>query len=379
MKIAISGASLFCAKKFHRHHALLIEGTKIIGIVPADAIPSDYTAHIVNGGTIAPGFIDLQVNGGGGLMFNTTPTVNGLKTITDAHLKFGTTSVLPTVISDSKDIVQQCCDAVELALSSNPSVLGIHLEGPFFNTARRGAHAKEFIRKPTEEDIEFLCSLNKFPVAITLAPENVHADDIKRIVNAGAKVLAGHSNATTAELTPAIQSGLSGFTHLYNAMSSPSAREPAMVGTALTHNTCTASIIVDGHHVHADMVKLAYQMKPKGKLIFVSDSMATINAENKFTLYGEIIEEKEGRLVNADNVLAGSAITLIDAIRIANTQMHIPLDECLAMASCYPAQYLGVADTLGKFDSGYTANIVHFNDDFNVENTWVSGVHQTES
>ncbi len=372
-KIAFINARFFDGEILRENTALLVENDIISGFVEPDKIPDSHTITDLGGGLLAPGFIDMQVNGGGSVLFNNTPTVEGLKTISDAHLRFGTTSIMPTVISDTVNVVKNCVTAVEQAIEKNPSLLGIHIEGPFFTPSFRGVHHKDHIRLPDDADINYLTSLNKFPVILTIAPEQLNSTQIKALSTAGILLCAGHTNANYDTVLDAIENGLSGFTHLYNAMGKAQAREPNVMGAALMLDETTASIIADGHHVHPQMVQLAYRCKPKGKLIFVSDAMSTIGGSPKFKLYDEIIHEVDGRIVNEQGTLAGSAIALIDAVRISTTQMEIPIEESLAMASLFPAQYLGVADTLGRLKAGYTADIVHLTNDFYTQTVWKKG------
>lgn len=373
-KLALTNTHIFDGEKKHQNKALLINDDKLIGLVESTNIPSDYTIQDLHGGLLTSGFIDLQVNGGGGVLFNSSPDKTSLKIITDAHLKFGTTSIMPTVISDTPNAVKHCVEAVRDAIDNNASILGIHIEGPFFNPNRRGVHKPDYIRKPKNDDIAYLTSISSFSVMLTLAPEQVTTKQIKTLSDAGIKVLAGHTNADYDTLSKAINNGLSGFTHLYNAMGAATAREPSVMGAALALDQAIASIIVDGHHVHPEMVKLAYRCKPQGKLIFVSDSMASIDGDPEFQLYDKLIHAKNGRVVNDEGTLAGSAITLIDAIKIAVNEISIPLEEALKMASLYPANYLGNGHKVGQIKAGYIADLVHLSKDFEVLNVWKSGI-----
>ena len=374
-KIAFINGRIFDGEVFHQDEALLVNNEIINAFVSPHEIPSDYSIIDLNNDVLSAGFIDLQVNGGGGVLFNNSPNEAGLKSITQAHLKYGTTSLMPTVISDTTERVTECVNAVKKAIKTNPSLLGIHIEGPFFNPNRRGVHKPDFIRQPNEADLKFLSNIKDFPLMLTFAPEQLSKQQINTLASANIKLLAGHTNTDYNTISDAVEQGLSGFTHLYNAMSSSTAREPNVMGAALALDKTTASIIVDGHHIHPDMVKIAYRCKPKGKLLFVSDAMATVGGADEFQLYGETIKEEKGRLVNQEGKLAGSAISLIDAVRIAVNECHIPLEEALKMASLYPANYLELGDKIGKLKAGYIADLVHLNNEFEVLNVWKSGLH----
>ena len=374
MKQALLGSQIFCGERFYDDHALLLDGKSIVDIVHKNNIPDNFNKIELDQGILAPGFIDLQVNGGGGVLFNNSPNKESLNTIIKAHQFFGTTSIMPTVISDSLEVLEQCIKTVTEEIKNNSSLLGIHIEGPFFNTKYRGVHQKQYISTINSDYLNLFESLRGFPVMLTLAPECISSQQLKHLTSLGIKTLAGHSDATYDELDDAINNGLDGFTHLFNAMGQISAREPGVVGSALHFENTFASIIVDLHHVHPSLIQLAYQLKPKGKLFFISDSMATINhGKPSFELYDEVVNESDGRLVNSEGKLAGSSITQIDAVKNAYQKCNIPLNQALAMASRYPAEYLGIANHWGSLKPGYRADLVHFDSNFKVHNAWVSG------
>ena len=374
MKQALLGSQIFCGERFYDDHALLVEGKSIVDIVDKNNTPDNFNKIELDQGILAPGFIDLQVNGGGGVLFNNSPNKESLNTIIKAHQFFGTTSIMPTVISDSLEVLEQCIKTVTEEIKNNSSLLGIHIEGPFFNTKYRGVHQKQYISTINSDYLNLFESLRGFPVMLTLAPECISSQQLKHLTSLGIKTLAGHSDATYDELDDAIKNGLDGFTHLFNAMGQISAREPGVVGSALHFENTFASIIVDLHHVHPSLIQLAYQLKPKGKLFFISDSMATINhGKPSFELYDEVVNESDGRLVNSEGKLAGSSITQIDAVKNVYQKCNIPLNQALAMASRYPAEYLGIENHLGSLKPGYRADLVHFDSNFKVHNVWVSG------
>ena len=374
MKQALIGAQLFSGKEFFDNRALLIDGENIIDIINEHNIPKNFEIQKLNGGILSPGFIDLQVNGGGGKLFNNSPDKESLNTIIEAHQYFGTTSIMPTVISDSLNVLKRCTTTISEEIENNKSLLGVHIEGPFFNVKYRGVHQKQYINTINSDYLNLFENLKDFPVMLTLAPECISTKQLKHLKSLGFKILAGHTDASYDQLEEAIKYGLDGFTHLFNAMGQISAREPGVVGSALTFDNATASIIVDLHHVHPSLIQMAYRQKPQGKLFFVSDSMATIHhGEPSFELYDEVVSESNGRIINSEGKLAGSSITQIDAIKNAYQSCNIPLNEALAMASRYPAEYLGVANYLGSLKSDYRADLTHFDLDFQVHNVWVAG------
>lgn len=375
---AIAAPTVFDGGAFLHDHCVLLRGDSVEQLLPTSDCPRDIDILQLQSGTLAPGFIDLQVNGGGGQLFNNAPQLDTLLSIQSAHRSCGTTSLLPTVLSDTPDQQMAAVAAVRAAIQSGHcGILGIHLEGPFFNPERRGAHQDSFIRAPGEDDIAWLCSLDDIQVLLTLAPEQFSVAQIRQLADSGIVLCAGHTQASYQDIAAAVEAGLSGVTHLFNAMSQVSAREPGTVGAALDIDSLWAGIIADGHHVDAANIRLAQQAKPDGGLVLVSDAMATVGSDHSsFQLYGETIQEHDGRLVNDQGKLAGSAIGLNEAVAYAAQQVGIPLDECLRMASLYPATVLGQEHRLGRISAGYRADLVHFDDDFTVHHTWLAGQHQ---
>lgn len=366
---------LFDGDSWLQDHGVIIENDEVAAIIPASQAPTDLPTTRLEEGFLTAGFVDLQVNGGGGVMFNNAPSAETVKRIAAAHRTLGTTSLMPTFISDTPEQQRLAVEAVRSCLGSPASgVLGIHLEGPFFNPERRGTHLKDMIRPMNAEDLAWLSALDDVPVMLTLAPECVAAGEIQRLVAAGVRVCAGHTNASFEQIRAAIDEGLLGFTHLYNAMSPQAGRKPGTVGAALASDEAWAGIIADGHHVHPANIRLAHRAKPAGKLFLVSDAMSTVGGpDNSFEIYGERIQENNGRLVNAQGNLAGSAIALIDAIRYSHQQVGMDLAECLRMGSLYPAAFLGMDSRLGRIAPGYRADLVHINKQFHATRSWVCG------
>ncbi len=379
MNYAISGATVFDGEHFLQDCSVVVEDGKIASVVATAELPDNITRTALAGGFLAPGFIDLQVNGGGDVMLNNAPCKDTVDTMTAAHRRSGTTGMLPTIVSDTRDNQQACVRAVEAAQAGgNLSVLGVHIEGPFFAPSRRGAHKASMIRPPEPADIDWLCSLAMTSIIVTLAPEHTPAGQIRQLTQAGIHVCAGHTDAGYEQIQDAIAEGLRGFTHLFNAMSPLTAREPGTVGAALDSDATWIGIIADAHHVHPASIRIAHKAKPAGKTLLVTDAMATVGGiDASFEIYGETIQEKDGRLINAEGVLAGSAIGMIDAVRIATEVVDIPLQESLRMAAFYPAEFLERADELGRIARGFRADMVHFDNDFTVQGTWVAGHHLT--
>jgi N-acetylglucosamine-6-phosphate deacetylase len=376
--VAISAPSIFDGARFLREHCVIIQSGTVTQLLPAQDCPRELDLVALANGTLAPGLVDLQVNGGGDLMFNNNPCETTLATMLQAHRATGTTAMMPTLISDTRARQEEAVAAVRAARASgNAGILGIHLEGPHFDPARHGAHRADMIRKITSGDITWLCSLADLRVILTLAPEHAEPGQIRTLAASGIHVCAGHTNASHRQMLSALAEGLEGVTHLFNAMSPLTAREPGAAGAALQEDALWAGIIADGHHVHPANIRLAHKCKPAGALVLVTDAMATVGGrKTTFPLYGEAVTARDGKLVNAAGVLAGSAIGMIDAVGYAAGTVGIPLEECLRMASLYPAAILGLDDRLGRIAMGYRADLVHFDDRFAVHNTWLAGERQ---
>ncbi len=378
MKLALTGARVFTGEAFVDDCALVIDGERIAALVASAELPANVEHMDLNGGILAPGFIDLQVNGGGGAFFTSDTSLEALQTMLDGHRPTGTTSMLPTMISDTREVHQAGIRAIAGAVAAGmKGILGIHIEGPFFDLERRGAHSERYIRKMEQADIDWLSVPQNFKLMLTLAPEHTEPGQIKTLVDAGVIVCAGHSNAHYDQVIAGVKEGLSGFTHLYNAMRPTTGREPGVVGAALDTPNTWCGIIIDSYHVHAASARIACQVKPRGKVYLVTDAMSSVGAKNKsFQLYGETIFEKDGRLVNAEGRLAGSAIGMIDAVRLNTQWVGMDLAESLRMASLYPAQYMQLDSSLGRLAPGLRADLVHFTNDFVVTHTWVAGEKQ---
>jgi N-acetylglucosamine-6-phosphate deacetylase len=357
--------------------AVLLDGERIVDLLPpSDPRVSTATPHDLHGAMLLPGFIDTQVNGGGGVLFNDAPTVETIRRIGAAHRRYGTTGFLPTLISDSVDVMRAALAAVEQALAEGvPGVLGIHLEGPYLAPARKGVHDPKLFHTPGSEELALLCAPHRGVRLLTLAPERVPSASIGALAAAGVIVCAGHTAADYATTHAALAAGARGFTHLFNAMTPLGSREPGVVGAALEDAGSWCGIIVDGHHVHPASLRVAIAAKPRGKMVLVTDAMPPVGAADpSYLLNGETITVKDGICQTAQGVLAGSALDMAGAVRNAVQMLGLPLDEAVRMASTYPAEFLGLGATHGRIAPDYQADLVALDDDFRVQRSWVGGV-----
>ncbi|WP_367346999.1 N-acetylglucosamine-6-phosphate deacetylase [Stenotrophomonas bentonitica] len=377
MKTVLRNARVLTADGFRDDLAVVIEAGRISALLP-DAAPQLGSADEqvdLGGGWLLPGFIDAQVNGGGGVLFNNTPDVESLRTLAAAHRRFGTTALLPTLISDDVQVMRTAIDATRTAIEQGvPGVIGIHLEGPYIAPGRKGTHDASKFRVPDADEIALAASLDNGVTLLTLAPERVPLDSIRALVERGVIVAAGHTAATYEEARAGLDAGIRGFTHLYNAMSPLTGREPGAVGAALEDRDSWIGIIADGVHVHPGSLRVALAAKPAGKVMLVTDAMSPVGADSpSFELYGEVITVVDGVVRNAAGALAGSALDMVTAVRNAVNLLGLPLDEAARMASRYPAQFLNVDDRLGEIAEGYQADLVLLDDALQVRATWIAG------
>jgi N-acetylglucosamine-6-phosphate deacetylase len=326
-------------------------------------------------GLVVPGFIDLQVNGGGGALFNDSPSLNNIKTIMAAHAKFGTTAMLPTLITDKISVMEQAADAIAKAIAEKvPGIIGIHFEGPHLSVAKKGAHIEEHIRPISLQEWQVLERKDMGQILVTLAPETVNTDDITRMVSLGIKVCLGHSNADFNTTQKALVAGADGFTHLYNAMSPIQGREPGVTGCALLNDQASCGLIVDGHHVNYDSCKLALKAKPAGTIFLVTDAMPPVGTNSiEFDLVGKKVLLNKGKLTSTTGELAGSVLDMAQAVENTHLGLKLPLDEALRMASSYPANYINQRDMRGGVVIGSQADFVELDDKFKVKSTWIAG------
>jgi len=353
---------------------LLVRDGRIEALLSArETLGADRVIDLA-GDLLAPGFIDCQVNGGGGQLFNDDPSVSTIAAIARAHRGFGTTGFLPTLISDDLDVVAQAMDAVRDAIRAGvPGVLGIHVEGPFLNEERRGVHDVSKLRELDGEAVKLLSRPLGGVTMVTLAPERTTPAFIRELTAAGVIVSAGHTNATFEELQPAFAAGLRGFTHLFNAMSQLGNREPGAVGAALAHDASWCGLIVDGHHVHPEVMKIALRAKRRDRFMLVSDAMPSVGAEAKdFVLNGRPITVEGNRCVDEDGRLAGADLDMASAVRNCVHLLGLELSEAVRMASANPADFLALRD-VGRMAGGQRANLVRLDGDLQPVATWIDG------
>ncbi|QIG47652.1 N-acetylglucosamine-6-phosphate deacetylase [Nordella sp. HKS 07] len=374
-RFALKGARLFDGDTIREGMAVVIDQEKIESILPAAKLTGDIPTLDLAGGLLAPGFVDAQVNGGGGVLLNEAPTVATIRRMAEAYRIYGTTSLLPTVITDRTDIIHQAADAVATARRENvPGVLGIHIEGPFLDPSRRGAHPPEYIRAITPDDVSWLTRLDCGIVLLTVSPSHVSPETIATLTRAGIIVSLGHSDATAPQAAAALAAGARGFTHLYNAMSQLQHREPGMVGAALADRASYCGIIADGHHVDPLALRVALAAKPRGHIFLVTDAMPpAAGGPARFKLQGREVEVRNGRLALSDGTLAGSVLTMDQALRYCVDILRLDLAEALRMASLYPSAFLGQDRVRGRIAPDYRADLVHLTDDLAVTTTWIDG------
>ncbi|MFD1624822.1 N-acetylglucosamine-6-phosphate deacetylase [Azospirillum griseum] len=375
----LRGGRLLLDERIVDGHDLLIADGRIVavgpGLDPDGATPVD----LPPGSLLAPGFIDVQVNGGGGTLFNDEPTQTGVQTIAAAHRRFGTTGLLPTIITDAPDRLSRAADAVIAARAIPGSgVLGVHFEGPFISPQRPGVHDPRFIRSPTAADLALLTDLAADPavgrVLLTLAPETVDSATLDRLAGTGILLSAGHSAADWQQTTDALAHGVRGFTHLFNAMPPLTARAPGLIAAALLDPNSWCGLIVDGIHVHPGTLRLALAAKPFDRMMLVTDAMlATGTDVSEFDLQGRRVLRRNGRLETEDGTLAGADIDMAQAVRNCRDLLGLPVERALALASRHPAAFLGLDDRLGRIAPGWQADLVLLTDDLQVLGTWVEG------
>lgn len=375
MMLALTHGRILTDAGFLQGKALLIENGRIRKIVDAAAVPAHYQRCDLGEHLLLPGFIDTQVNGGGGVLFNDDPSVESIIQIGQAHRRFGTTGFLPTLISDELEVVSRALHAVHDAIRMGvPGVLGIHIEGPYLNEARRGVHDATKLRWLHEDALELLTSLQGGRTLVTLAPERTSPEIIRKLSAAGVLVSAGHTNATYAQIRAALDQGLRGFTHLFNAMSQLTGREPGTVGGALDDAASWCGIIVDGHHVDPVVLRIALKCKRHDRFMLVSDAMPSVGAPNKsFSLQGRPISVADNICVDEEGRLAGADIDMATAVRNATQMLGLDLTVAARMASQYPAEFLQIAGDVGRIAPGQRANLVLVDQELQVLRTWIDG------
>ncbi len=371
---AVVASTVFEGEECLRDSAVVIKGSNICAVLPRRELAPSIPARILpEGAWLAPGFIDCQVNGGGDVLFNDEPTVEGIAAIAAAHRKFGTTSLLPTLITDTQDKMRAALDAADKAAAENPSIAGIHIEGPFISPEKPGVHNPLLIRAPTPRDFDLLAAPRRGVTLVTLAPERVPAGFIADLVKAGVRVSLGHSMATYRETKAALAEGLTGFTHLFNAMPQLLSRDPGPVAAALEAPGAWFGMIADGEHAHPAMLRLA--LRGEAHPMLVTDAMPPVGgSRTDFMLYGQKISAREGRCLREDGTLAGASLTMAAAVRNCAGLLQVPLARALRFASAEPARFLGLEASLGRLAPGCRADMAAFDpESLHIYETWVAG------
>jgi N-acetylglucosamine-6-phosphate deacetylase len=354
--------------------ALLCDKGRITAIVAENAVPAGAAIIDLGGNTLLPGFVDVQVNGGGSVLFNNTPTVDGLATIAKAHARFGTTALMPTVISTDLDGIAECIAAVDAAIAAGVAgIIGIHIEGPYLSPKRRGIHNPKAFPKLDAAAVAVLSSLKHGKTMVTMAPDVTTPEDVKALTQAGVIVCIGHSDASYDQVKAALQAGARGFTHLYNAMSPLNHRAPGVVGAALDDRDSWCGIIGDGHHVHPAALRIAYAARGARKLMLVTDAMPPVGGEPTFVLQGRTITTKDGCCYGPDGTIAGSATDMATIVKKTAGYLNVDLPTISRLASSNAAEFLGLEKSYGVIAPGARADLVLVNDALELMNTFIGG------
>lgn len=371
---AIAADHVFDGAVVRERTAVVVDGARILDLVPTTDLPRTMSTRAMpEGAWLAPGFIDMQVNGGGDVLFNDQPSAQAARSIAAAHRRRGTTGLLPTLISDSAEKMRLALQAVNAAVGSEPGILGLHLEGPYLSPEKPGVHDRRQLRQPSPAELAMLTAPRDGVLLVTLAPEIVPAGFIAQLVAAGIRVSLGHSMASYQQTRAAMAEGLTGFTHLFNAMRPLSSREGGPIARALESPDAWYGLIVDGVHVDPAMLRLA--LRGLGHPILVSDAMPPVGGHrSSFSLHGDTITARDGYCVRDDGTLAGTVLDMAAAVRNCVHLLGVPLPEALRFASTHPATFLGLGQTLGRLAPGYRADLVAFDaTDMTVVATWVAG------
>ncbi|HVN46924.1 MAG TPA: N-acetylglucosamine-6-phosphate deacetylase [Steroidobacteraceae bacterium] len=376
MALALVNGRVLRADGLVQGQCVLVEHGRISAVLAeAEVRGRAAESYDLQGGLLLPGFIDVQVNGGGGVLFSDAPTVESIRTIAAAHRRFGTTAFLPTLISADLEVVARAIAAVQGAIAAGvPGVLGIHIEGPFLNPARKGVHDPAKLRELDASALGLLSSLQRGRTLVTLAPEMTTPQLIQQLVAAGVIVSAGHTNASYAEMRAALAHGLTGFTHLFNAMSQLSGREPGTVGAALDDQRSWCGIIVDGEHTDPVVLRIALRCRPHDRFMLVTDAMPSVGTTSDgFQLQGRRIRVRGHSCIDEDGRLAGSNIDMASCVRNAVAMLGVSLPQAVRMASQVPAEFLGVSQEYGRIAPGQRANLVLADEELQVLETWIDG------
>jgi N-acetylglucosamine-6-phosphate deacetylase len=373
------GARLFDGAALREDCALVVEDGAVRGIVGLAERPRGGAQRDLGGGVLSPGFVDWQVNGGGGVLFNATPTPEAISAIASAHRREGTTAILPTVITDAPEVLAAALEAAREAAGSAPGAFGVHVEGPYIDARRKGVHRPEFMRVMREEDADQLVAAEAGAMVVTLAPSAVGLDLIARLAAAGVIVSLGHAEASAEEAKACFAAGARAVTHLFNAMSQLSSRAPGLVGAALADPHVVCGLIADGHHVHDAAMRAAFNAKGASGMALVSDAMPpAAGGPPVFTLQGRRMTRLGGRLVDENGTLAGAAITMLDAVRYVVATLGLPLADALRMATSTPARLLRLDGRIGRLAPGLRADLVHLSDDLGLAGVWIGGRRERE-
>jgi N-acetylglucosamine-6-phosphate deacetylase len=380
MKRAYENCDIYTGDAVFSDHAVLVDGSVISAIVCLDEVPADYDRVDLQGMGVSPGFIDLQVNGGGDVLFNEEPTVDGLAQIAAGHRKFGTTGFLPTFITGQPQDMSRAIGAVEEATRRNlAGVLGLHFEGPLISAAKAGVHDKSYIVAAVTPDIDACYDPSRVQrLVVTVAPEETPVTYISTLKERGVKVACGHANATGDVVKRAIDAGISLGTHVFNAMTSLSARDPGAVGVLLASDRVWCDFIADGFHIDFDVLKIGILAKPRGKAFLVTDAMPPVGGKKRGYVLGpyDVTVSKNGRCETPDGTLAGSALDMATAVRNIIQKVGLPKDEALRMATAYPAEYIGLGGQLGYLRPGYRADLAIFDNELHVRAVVSAGVYE---
>ncbi|MBK4724789.1 N-acetylglucosamine-6-phosphate deacetylase [Pantoea agglomerans] len=374
---ALTQGRIYTGHKILDRHAVVVANGLIDRICPLEDLPAGIETRQVGGAIIAPGFIDLQLNGCGGVQFNddiSAISVETLQIMQKANEKSGCTSFLPTLITSTDELMKRAVEVMRAWLAQNSNqALGLHLEGPWLNPLKKGTHNPDLIRAPDNALVDFLCANADVISKITLAPEKVDAAVIRQLRDAGIIISAGHSHGTYDEALAGIDAGVSFATHLYNAMPTTSGREPGLIGALFDSPDVWCGIIADGLHVHYANIRNAKRIKGD-KLILVTDATAPAGASiDRFIFAGKTIYYRNGLCVDENGTLSGSALTMIEAVANSVEHVGISLDEALRMATLYPARAMGVDTHLGSIEAGKVANLTVFTRDYKITRTIVNG------
>jgi N-acetylglucosamine-6-phosphate deacetylase len=378
MKV-LYGARLFDGERLHDDCALVVEGASILALTRLEDRPRGGEQHDLGGGFLSPGFIDWQINGGGGVLFNAEPTVEGIAAIAAAHRRAGVTAFLPTVVTDAPRVLDAALAAAREAQSRAPGALGVHVEGPFIDPKRKGVHPAQFIRPMLEQDADALIAARAGVMVVTLAPASVPLELIGRLANAGIVVSLGHSDTSAEEAQSVFDAGASAVTHLYNAMSQLSSRAPGVVGATLADRRIICGLIADGEHAHPAAYRTALAAKGPRGVALVSDAMPpAAGGPDAFELQGRRMTRVGNKLTAEDGTLAGAAITMRDAVEYLVRVLKVPLADALMMATLTPARLLRVDNRIGRLKPGLRADLVHLTDDLQLTEVWMAGRRLSE-